>query len=241
MRINPKITIIIPVLNNLKGLQKTLDSIKAQIFKDFEVWIIDGNSSKDTQDFLSKLKAPFFYKSQNDKGIYDAMNSGIIESKGEWLIFLGSGDELATDRTLKLISDEFKNDTILLVGQIEYKIKNNNNKLFKSKWSFLMWLKNTVHHQSIIYNKSVFKEKLYLNDYKILSDYDFNLRLYKHKIKVRYLDSIIALCESHGVSKSYTWILYKEELALKTSNSSILLKPVFSLLCIVKFLIRKYF
>ena len=47
-----------------------MGSIKNQIFKDFEVWIMDGNSSIETQNYLNKLEAPFFYHSQKDKGIY---------------------------------------------------------------------------------------------------------------------------------------------------------------------------
>ena len=92
--INPKLTIIIPVLNNLAGLQESIKSIKNQTFKDFEVWIIDGGSSLETQNYLNLLEKPFFYQSRLDKGVYDAMNNGVELAKGKWLYFLGSGDVL---------------------------------------------------------------------------------------------------------------------------------------------------
>ncbi len=57
----PKLSIIIPVLNKLAGLKATIDSINRQTFRDFEVWIIDGKSSEETQDYLRTLSAPFFY------------------------------------------------------------------------------------------------------------------------------------------------------------------------------------
>ena len=81
---------------------KTVDSIKNQNFKDYEVWIIDGGSSKDTFDYLTKLKAPFFYQSEADQGIYDAMNKGIKLSRGDWFYFLGTGDTLKEKHTLLL-------------------------------------------------------------------------------------------------------------------------------------------
>lgn len=58
----PKLSIIIPVLNNITGLKLTIDSINSQLFRDFEVWIIDGKSSEETQEYLRTLSAPFFIK-----------------------------------------------------------------------------------------------------------------------------------------------------------------------------------
>ena len=106
--INPKISIIIPVLNNLRGLQKTIDSIKVQTFSDFEVWIIDGNSSIPIHSYLDTLESPFFYLSEKDQGIYDAMNKGISMAKGEWLYFLGAGDLLDNENILGVVAKKLK-------------------------------------------------------------------------------------------------------------------------------------
>ena len=108
----------------------------------------------------------------------------------------------------------------LIIGEISYCFKTIS-KNFKSKWSSIMWVKNTVHHQSIFYNKTIFKENLYNTNYKILSDYDFNLSLFANKSKVKTVSTVIALCEPYGVSKNYNWSLYKEEILLKTNNSNL--------------------
>lgn len=226
-------------------MQKTIKSIQEQTFKNFEVWIIDGGSSKTTQDFLRELEQPFFYISEKDKGIYDAMNKGITLSKGNWLYFLGAGDVLKEEETIMYISNSFNKKIELLLGNIQYKtckddsvFLKQNNGVFTSTLSFLLWLKNTAHHQSMIYNRSVFKNKVFDDSYKILSDYNFNLFLFKNNVAFFKLNKIIAICDSKGVSKKYTWSLYKEEIIIKTKNSSILLKPFFIIISFFKFLIK---
>ncbi len=226
-------------------MQKTLDSIKTQIFKGFEVLIIDGNSSKDTQDYLSKLKAPFFYTSQNDKGIYDAMNKGIIESKGEWLFFLGSGDVFYNDDVLAIVFSSIKENHSLVSGKVRYSgntrpfIYSNYKTIKKPTWSYTMWFRNGLHHQGTFYRKNVFLETVYNLNYKILSDYWFHIYLFKKKTPCEILDVLITTCNSDGVSKKGYWKIYQEEISLKINLSSVFLAPLFYVISIVKYFLRK--
>ena len=199
-------------------------------------------SSSETQDFLSKLERPFFYLTEKDKGIYDAMNKGISLSNGDWLYFLGAGDILKDAETLKFISNSFNKNVDILIGNIQYDINasdsvilKRNKGIFKSKISPLLWFKNTAHHQSIFYKKNIFTKKKYDDSYKVLSDYDFNLFLYKNKITSFQLNKIVALCDTKGISKIYNWRLYNEEIRIKTNNSHIIFKPFFSFVSFLKF------
>ena len=243
---NPKISIIIPVLNNLNGLIKSIKSIVDQTYNDFEVWIIDGESNKETQQYLKTLSAPFFWISEKDSGIYDAMNKGIEKSKGDWLYFLGSGDELANASVLQKISTQLgETESSLLSGKILYQgdtnpfIYSNSKRIKKPSWNAFMWIRNGLHHQGTFYKKQLFENRNYSLDYHIFADYFFNLYLYKKKIKCFLSDELIAKCTSDGVSKSGNWNIYKEEILLKTALTSILLKPFFYLMVVVKFCIRK--
>ena len=215
-------------------MRKTVDSIKTQTFRDFEVWIIDGNSSKETQEYLSKLEVPFFYQSKTDKGIYDAMNKGVSFSKGEWLYFLGAGDLLENKNILNLVSNKLNLDLDILYGNIRYDTTK-----FKSKFSYILWIKNTLHHQSVFYNKKLFSEINYKISYKILADYDFNLNLYCKNINAEKMDAIISNCDKEGVSKDYNWSLYREELKLKSARTNSVFYPFFFLLVAFKFIFRK--
>jgi len=209
-------------------------SIKNQIFKDFEVWIMDGNSSIETQNYLNKLEAPFFYHSQKDKGIYDAMNHGVSLSKGEWYYFLGAGDTIEHKNTLSIVSKKLNVNLDILYGNVRYDKTN-----FTSKFSNLLWIKNTLHHQSVFYNKKLFVKINYDTNYRVLADYKFNLNLYCENIKAEKIDAIISNCDKEGISKDYNWSLYKEELKLKKTHMNLGFHPFLSLLIALKFIYRK--
>lgn len=226
-------------------MRKSIESIEKQTFKEVEVWVIDGGSSKEILNYLEGLKKPFFYQSGIDKGIYDAMNKGIHLAKGEWLYFLGAGDRLYNNTILENVFKSLKKDCFLIAGKIVYQ---GNHKPFvysKSKmiknvhWSKRMWLTNGLHHQGTFYKKELFKESDYALNYKILADYHFNLKLLKNKIKCNILPLKIAKCNSDGVSKIGSWQLYQEEINLKTDLTSVVLRPVFYIVALLKFLSRK--
>lgn len=234
MLLKPKISIIIPVLNNLIGLQKTIESIQRQTFTDFEVWIIDGKSSQETQHYLQNLKPPFHFLSENDTGIYDAMNKGISLSKGEWIYFLGSGDCFENAEILEEVSTFFSSDIKIVFGNIRYR-----NKQFKSLFSRLLWIKNSMHHQGIFYQKLVFEKHQFTTKHKILSDYELNLKLLIDKVTSKRILKTIAFCEDFGVSKKYDWSLYKEEIAIKTDLTTVAFYPLFLILGLIKYLFKK--
>ena len=106
-------------------------------------------------------------------------------------------------------------------------------------WSFSMWIRNGLHHQGTFYKKTLFKDKKYPLKYRTLSDYWLNLYLYKNKIPCKIIETIIAKCNSDGVSKTGSWSIYKEEVDLKTSLSSVFFSPFFYIIAYMKFLSRK--
>ena len=87
-----KISIITVCRNDRKGLEKTLESIRAQDCADYEWRVIDGNSSDGTAEWLREnhtLEGGWI--SEPDNGIYDAMNKGIGAAVGEYVAFMNSG------------------------------------------------------------------------------------------------------------------------------------------------------
>ncbi len=242
----PTLSIIIPSFNSLNFLRKCVDSIRSQTFKEYEVLIIDAQSKDGTLDYLQTLTPPFFWKSEPDKGVYDAMNKGIDLSSGEWLYFLGSDDVLYDNNTLEQVfTSKIEVDISLIIGRIQYDSKdddsNRMNKIHNmfSLWSTKLWIKNTPHHQGIFYRKHVFDHFKYDLSFKILSDYNLNLQLYRKNYKPKLLDFIIAICGADGISKNYDWQMYNEEIKLKTKQSSVLLKPFFYALALGKYIIKK--
>jgi glycosyltransferase involved in cell wall biosynthesis len=209
-----------------------------QRYTDYEVWIIDGASTDGTQEYLKTLDQRFNFISEEDSGIYNAMNKGIEKSRGEWLYFLGADDKFSSNQTLLLffMLKEFNSEK-LLIGDIKYL----NNIKFISSFSSKLWFKNTIHHQSIFYKRELFDKLRYNENYKVLADYHLNLQLFKQRVAYKKIDRIVAVCGEAGISKNYNWKLYKEEIMLKTSLSSIFMKPIFFILGISKYLFRNLF
>ncbi len=209
--------------------------------------VIDGDSSDGTKEFLKTLDVPFFYLSEKDEGIYDAMNKGISMSKGDWLYFLGTDDKFYDKDVLKNVAMLFKEkDLELIFGKVNYKIKgfypfiyNKNKTEKKATWNWKIWIRNSVHHQATFYKKSIFVNTKYSLKYKTLSDYAMNIYLYKRKLNYIITDLSIARCLSSGVSKMGKWNMYKEETELKTEATSIFFYPVFYILSSFKFFLKK--
>ncbi len=222
-------------------------SIQNQTFKNYEVCIINNASNDGTLEYLQTLEKPFYWISEPDKGVYDAMNKGISLAKGEWLYFLGADDRLINKATLAtLFSKPILDQTKILIGKIKYDWKEKDSIFIKRKdglvtssWSKKLWIKNSSHHQSLFYRKELFTTRKYSLKYKILADYALNLHLYKKGVKIRIVDETITVCGTKGLSKRYNWNLYKEEIELKTDESSLLLKPLFFLIAFVKYILKK--
>lgn len=108
------LSVITVNLNNVQGIRRTLASVVEQTYADFEWIFIDGESSDGSfeiaKEYLNKLE---HYKicSEKDSGIYDAMNKGIELSRGEWILFLNSGDSLVNSSVLMDVSDYLKVST----------------------------------------------------------------------------------------------------------------------------------
>ena len=84
-----KLSIITINFNNVKGLRETHKSIAAQTFRNYEWLVFDGGSTDGSKDFISEHRAEMAWScSEQDGGIYNAMNKGILHAEGEWQIFL---------------------------------------------------------------------------------------------------------------------------------------------------------
>lgn len=243
---NPVISIIIPSLNDLINLEKIIISIQNQIYKNYEVIIIDALSTDGTTDYLKKLKAPFYWESNKDNGIYDAMNKGIFKAKGKWILFLGTDDQLYDNSVLQAIfTEKYSPETDMILGNIQYDFNNKdtfwikrNKGIVKPSWSNKLWIRNTLHHQGILYKKEIIKNNNLSLQYDRLSDYALNLKLYNKGVNVIIVDRIVSLCGTKGVSKKYDWDLYKQEINLKAAESKINYKPLFTILGWLKYSLK---
>ena len=211
---SPLISIIIPTLNNGNGLNLSIQSVIDQSYKNIEIIIIDGGSDDGTVGIIKQYESQLkFWSSEKDKGIYDAMNKGISQCTGEWLLFLGGDDRLYDKNVLEKVFFEHNSTFHLIYGDVEYE----NQKMHKGSFGRLLYLWNTVHHQGAFYNRRCFEDYRFNENFKILGDYELNLLLYKKHVPAKKVNFVISLCGMKGISKKVWSGLYREELTIKKS------------------------
>jgi len=113
-----KLSIITINKNNAAGLEKTIQSVVSQTFNDFEYIVIDGNSEDGSVEIITKYAGSITcWVSEPDTGIYDGMNKGIRKARGEYCLFLNSGDWLMT-RTIIEECSGYLQACSLVIGRL---------------------------------------------------------------------------------------------------------------------------
>ena len=102
-----KFSIITITYNAEKVLQRTLDSVRSQTYRDMEHLIIDGASTDETVAMAEAYRQQASYdviiQSEPDRGIYDAMNKGLRLATGDYVVFMNAGDTFHDERTLERV------------------------------------------------------------------------------------------------------------------------------------------
>jgi len=182
---NPLITVITAVLNDEENIEKTILSILEQNYKNIQYIIIDGKSSDKTTEIIKKYSEKIdIFKSEIDKGIYDAFNKGLSLAKGDLIGFVNSGD-LLTKKSLEYLVDYYLKykDADFFFGSVKkhwgvlhgYK-----------KWKIhFTWGFYSSHSTGFFIKKEAAKIVGNYNlKYKYSSDYDYFYRvIIKHKFK----------------------------------------------------------
>jgi len=173
----PKFSIITVTKNSQKYLKKNILSVQNQTFKSFEHIIVDGNSSDKTKSILRRYKKKLKIITENDKGLYDAMNKGIKIAKGEIIGILNS-DDYYYPKALKIIKNYFlMNPKIDFVfgSVIKYNQVQSGFFPWKIYWTFGFYSTHSVGF--FIKKTSQKKLGLYNTKYKYSADYDLFYRM----------------------------------------------------------------
>ena len=203
-----KLSIITITYNAEQFLERTIKSILAQTDQNFEYIIIDGKSKDGTLQIADKYNNRVNKLiSEPDKGLYDAMNKGLKNAKGDFVWFMNAGDEINDNQAVKKIYQAISYQTDVLYGDTFFVDNDGNIQGLRSeitphrlqkdlKWQD-MKLGMLVCHQAFIARKSI--APLYMEN-NLSADVDWEIECLKRAKEVKYLDFVVAKYLTGGIS-----------------------------------------
>ena len=208
-----KFSIITVCLNSEKYLNRCIESVKKQKYKNFEHIIIDGQSSDSSIQIINKNRSHFAkILIEKDEGIWDAMNKGIRISKGEIICFLNSDDFYYEDALLTVNKYFNQNNIDFLFGSVKkYKIFHGY-KPWKIRWSFGFY---SSHSVGFFIKREEHIKIGYYNKKFLSSDLDFFYKMvvnYQLKGMATTKSEILGEFEKGGFSSKVNYIKHLKDL-----------------------------
>lgn len=198
----PLVTIITVVLNNKELLEKTIQSILGQTYKNIEYIIIDGGSDDGSLDVIKKYNDSVrIWISEPDKGIYDAMNKGAALANGEFINFMNAGDVFYDEHTLEKIFQKYPLDAELLYGDSEIVYSDHLKCMKKAGNIEGLWKGMICTHQSLFAKNPLVKGYKFDTSLGMAADFDFIFNMHLNGRRFYYtgltISSVLAGGKSH--------------------------------------------
>lgn len=203
------LSIITVCFNEAARIALTCESVVNQTFQDFEWIVIDGGSTDGTLDILKKYERRMnYFVSEPDRGIYHAMNKGIAQAHGKYLLFLNGGDYLYETETLaNIFSGNSILDHDIYYGDLVLE-REQNLKYYTIDFTnvYATFARRTLPHQATFIKRTLFQTYgMYDESFTIAADLEFFLRVfvsnpYRKQHTIEHLPFIISVFEKDGIS-----------------------------------------
>lgn len=214
----PILSIVTVVYNGDKYLEQTIESVLSQnCFDDIEYIIIDGGSTDRTIEIIKKYESKLSYwRSEPDKGIYDAMNKGVKAASGRYVGMINADDYYAPNSLSQLIEECKSGDADVIYGDMNIVDVETNEVVYKRKpKSWKLYIDMNLNHPATFIKTELCKLNLYSTKYKIASDYHLLLILKKQGKHFKYISNVFAFMRNGGVSATDIENTFRESYLVK--------------------------
>lgn len=204
-----KVSIITATFNSESSIGAALRSIAIQNYLNIELIIIDGASTDNTVSLVKeKYSRPVKIISENDQGIYDALNKGLNAATGDIIGFVHSDDFLASPQILYDVVNSLQgNEADGVYGDLQYVDKEDTSKVIRY-WKSKTFTPDLINkgwmpaHPTLFLKKEVYQKHGDFNlEYNIAADYDLMLRIFGDRsLKFHYLPQVITKMRVGGAS-----------------------------------------
>lgn len=203
-----KLSIITVNFNDAKGLERTIESVISQSYHNFEFIVIDGGSSDGSIDIIKKYERHIdYWVSEHDGGIYQGMNKGLRQAKGDYVNFMNSGDSFySSDILEKIFSLGIETDIITgtHIGSPHPNIGKNGVTMYDL-------CTGAIDHQASFIKREVALRHPYDEKYKIVSDWKFFIQaLVLDNCTFFYTDIIVVDVDMTGISNTNITLDHQE-------------------------------
>lgn len=213
-----KYSIITVNLNNDCGLEDTINSVVKQTYHDYELIVIDGDSSDNSKSIIEQHNSQIgYWVSEPDNGIFNAMNKGIIASKGDYLIFMNSGDCFYNEKVLEDSRNYLGADFV--IGQVKRKDTNTIMNYELSDISMMTFYTGAIPHQATFHKRSLFQNSLYDEKLRISSDWKlFFQKIIIENASYTVMPVVVCFYDTTGISNTNIDLAAKERNQIITDS-----------------------
>lgn len=197
------LTVIIPVYNNI-SVSNAIESVLKYKTDQIELVIIDGGSTDGTISRIMKFSNFIdLFISEKDEGMYDALNKGIIQAKGEWIFCLAADDILKCNLS-KIIQKYAEEKTDLICGNVVVEYSDNSFLPDFSKTNLkLLDFRCTLRHPATIFRKCAYiKYGLYDKRFVCAGDRELFLRFRNGGAVFVFISEYIVIFARGGLSST---------------------------------------
>lgn len=199
-----KISVVTICYNAADLIEDTIRSVISQSYQNMEYIVIDGASQDGTVDIIKKYHDRITYwKSEPDKGIYDAMNKGVAVSAGDYVIFMNAGDKFTDEYVMERVVPLLDGSTIVS-GHWRRCYKDGTVKDDKPMSLQKISTEMPICHQATFVSLPYHKMHPFDMSYKYSADYDFFYKAWKNNVKFKMIDVVVAdFVVDQGASNSH--------------------------------------
>lgn len=198
------VSVITPCLNSKETIRNTMESVRCQSYQKIEYIVVDGGSTDGTVEILKEYASLFGnrmrFVSEKDRGIFPAMNKGIRMSHGSLIGILNSGDYYEKDAVEKMAAQYRAGMYQVLYGYM--RVRGPRQKYYICRDRHQQLMEAMIPHPTCFVSRNVYKDfGLYLECFKLASDYELMMRLNKTgKVRFQCIPEIITNFQLGGAS-----------------------------------------
>lgn len=198
----PLMSVITVVYNGAPHIERAIESVLMQCYSNLEFIIIDGCSSDGTVEIIKSYGNKIdYWVSEPDNGIYDAMNKGIVFSKGDLIGFLNSDDYYEPESIIEVIAAYNNTGCRAIFFGNSFVAQEDLGIRYLAMAKPTLWRGLGFKHQAMFVHRDIYKRfGLYNIAYRIAADYDFVLNAVLRGARLIYINKNLVNYSNTGIS-----------------------------------------